>query len=203
MITPPASSARRSRAANPGAQGLRELQKEVVDVVALLDAHLEQRRGNPRREEREHCTGALDDGVGDQRRPVDELSDLRERDPAARSSSSSPSSAPADDPSAWSGTVDADLPAHRVEQHEVGEGAPMSKPIDTDRRVAPRSLAASNVERLEPHQSARSYDHAERDQDVHGADGRGRGSKESAGSPKTWMGRVVVSDTASSSEIGN
>jgi len=35
----------------------------------------------PRREEREHCTGALDDGVGDQRRPVDELSDLREREP--------------------------------------------------------------------------------------------------------------------------
>ena len=122
----------------PEGQRLRELQKEVVDVIALLDAHLERVAEPPRREEPERCTRALDDGVGDQRRPVDELIDLREREPGGSEQLVQPLERTRRRVlRRGQALVDPDPPAHRVQQHEVGEGAPDVK-ADPIPIVAPR-----------------------------------------------------------------
>ena len=77
-------------------QRLREAQEQIVDVVALLGAHLEDVPEPARRQEPERAAGPLDDGVGDERGAVDEGAEVGEAEAGRRSSSSSPSSAPAD-----------------------------------------------------------------------------------------------------------
>ena len=109
----------------PGHQGLGELQKEIVDVVALLDSHLERVAEAPCREKRKPGARPLDDGVGDQRRPVDELTNLRQRESGgAKQLVQSHQCADGRIFGRRQALVDPDSPAHRVQQHEVSERSP-------------------------------------------------------------------------------
>ena len=58
-----------------GDERLGKFQKEVVDVVALLDPHLQRIAKAAGREEGRRVGRPLDDGVGHQRRAVDEVGD--------------------------------------------------------------------------------------------------------------------------------
>ena len=60
---------------------LGKCKEQIVDVVALLGAHLQKVAEALRRDETELCSLALDDGVCDQRRSVDDLADVGQGQP--------------------------------------------------------------------------------------------------------------------------
>ena len=62
-----------------GGEGLGELQEQVMNVVALLGPHLEDVAEPLGRQQAQPAAAPLDDGVGDQRRAVDDLVKIRER----------------------------------------------------------------------------------------------------------------------------
>src|SRR5262249_31766443 len=61
----------------------REAEEQIIDVVALLGAHLEDVAEAPSGEQSEFGTFALDEGVGYKRRSVDNAGDIGEADARA------------------------------------------------------------------------------------------------------------------------
>ena len=61
-------------------QRLGKGEEQIVDVVALLGAHFENVAEARRRDQPEPGAAPLDDGVGHQRRAVNDLADIGERD---------------------------------------------------------------------------------------------------------------------------
>ncbi len=102
-----------------------ELQEQVVDVVALLGAHLEDVAEAARGDQAEARAAALDQGVGDQGGAVHDVADVGEGQVCAACSSSVEALQRADRRVVRRGQalVQADVVALRVEQDEVGEGA--------------------------------------------------------------------------------
>jgi len=60
-----------------GDQRFWEAEEQIVDVVALLGAHLEVVAETLRGEQTEPCAAPLDDRIGDERRAVNDLADIR------------------------------------------------------------------------------------------------------------------------------
>ena len=101
-----------------------ELQEQVVDVVALLGAHLEDVAEAARGDQAEAGAAALDQGVGDQGGAVHDVADVGERQ-VCRLQQFGEALQRADRRVLRGGQalVQADVVALRVEQDEVGEGA--------------------------------------------------------------------------------
>ncbi len=134
-----------SRRWRRGTSGSGKLQEQVVDVVALLGAHLEDVAEAARGDQAETRAAALDQGVGDQRGAVHDVADVGEREPAACSSSARPS----ERADRWvvrrgQALVQADVVALRVEQDEVGEGA---ADVETDAVAGGSGHAGSSMRR--------------------------------------------------------
>ena len=105
-------------------QRVGEAQEQVVDVVALLGAHLEDVAEAARGDQAEPRAAALDQGVGDQRRAVHHVADVGKREPSRLQQFGEP----LERADRWvvrrgQALVQADVVALRVEQDEVGEGA--------------------------------------------------------------------------------
>ena len=105
-------------------QRIREVQEQVVDVVALLGAHLQDVAEAARGDQAEARAAALDQGVGDQRGAVDDVADVGERQ-AGGAQQLGEAFQRAD---GWvvrrgQALVQADFVAFRIQQYEVGEGA--------------------------------------------------------------------------------
>jgi hypothetical protein len=106
----------------PRYEGLGEAEEEIVDVVALLDPHLERVPESPGGQEPQVGAVALDDGVGDEGGAVDEEADLAEGDPGRPAQLAEPGQrSDRGVLGRGEGLVDAKAACPRVEQDEVGE----------------------------------------------------------------------------------
>ncbi len=105
-------------------QRVGELQEQVVDVVALLGAHLQDVAEAARGDQAQARAGALDQGVGDQGGAVDHVADVGERElGGVQQFGEALQRADRGVVRRGQALVEADFVALRVEQDEVGEGA--------------------------------------------------------------------------------
>ena len=105
-------------------QGLGKFQKQVVDVVALLDSHLQDVAEPPGRQQGQLGAAALDDGVGDKGRAVDQVRDVGcAQTGAGEKVVQSLQRAKRGIIRRRQALVNADLGGVRVVEHEIGERA--------------------------------------------------------------------------------
>ena len=105
-------------------QRLGELEEQIVLVVALLFPHLEGVAESPGGQQRQLGAAALDNGVGHQRRSVNQVADVGEREPRFRQQGLEAFERPN---RRVIGRGQALVDAHRagisVDEDEIGEGA--------------------------------------------------------------------------------
>ena len=124
---------------------------EVAQVIPTLPADLERIAEARRRQERGRGALALDQGVGDQRRPVGEVVDRLEAEARASDESLDPVE---DGDLGCSGRCGEFLNGHRsgvrVDEYEVREGA-ADVDADADRHSAPVARGVALAQHVAPH----------------------------------------------------
>jgi len=108
----------------PRHQRIGEAQEQVVDVVALLDAELEHVAEAARRQQPEPRAASFDQRVGDQRRAMQQLAHVGDRNAGCRADAANTvERAVGRILRRGQALVQRDSARRRIEQHEIGEGA--------------------------------------------------------------------------------
>ena len=122
-IAVPAQALHHLAPQSPEHQRLREIQKKVMNVVALLGPHLQNVAEPFRRQQADRRARSFDQCVGDQRRSVDQVPDLTEFQARRRQQFSQALQRPRRGViGRRQAFVQADLSALPVEQNEIGKG---------------------------------------------------------------------------------